>query len=91
MGGVGGREGNAGEATEVNSNAGFDGGEDARCSMTAINGEKADGVGVGIFDLTGRRVSSLKFCPLRVAWNPRQGFKEHGATQRTHSRLYIFF
>lgn len=57
MGGVGGREGNAGQGTEVDSDAGFYAREGVICSMTAVNGEERNGVGVGIFDLKGRWVS----------------------------------
>lgn len=66
MGGVGGREGNAGQATEVDSDAGFYGREGAISSMTAVNGEERNGVGVGIFDLEGRWVSSGKFAFLEL-------------------------
>lgn len=54
MGGVGGRERNAGEATKIDANTGFYGREDARGSVTAVNGEERDRVGVGILDLEAR-------------------------------------
>ena len=60
MGGVGGREENAGQATEVDSDAGFYGREGAISSMTAVNGEERNGVGVGIFDLERRWVSRMQ-------------------------------
>lgn len=72
MGVVGGQEGNAGQATEVNSDAGFYSGEDAGSAMTAINGEEGDGMGVGIFDLKGRRISSSNL-PFD-SWNPTTNF-----------------
>lgn len=66
MGGVGGRCGNTGEATKADSDAGFYGREVARSSVTAVDGKKGDGAGVGIFNLNGRSVSSSKSYPSRT-------------------------
>lgn len=57
MGSVGGRERDAGEATEVDSDARGYSRKSARGAVTAADGEEGDGVGVGVLDLEVRWVN----------------------------------
>lgn len=58
MGGVSRGEGDAFEATHVNSDAGFYVVEVSRSTVAAIDSEKGNGVGVGVFDLMRQEVNN---------------------------------
>ena len=57
LGSVGGREGHAGEAAQIDPDAGGYSGEETRGAVATADGEKGDGVGVGVLNLMGSWVS----------------------------------